>query len=96
MLLLITVIETWEKCRYTHRILKFGNWICFSLPSQYIRIGGFQYHINLNPNIPPEEVRYYRFWWLLIPADLLEMHEFEFFTIATLILIKNEIIPLYP
>jgi hypothetical protein len=22
-----TVIETWEKCRYTYCILKFGNWI---------------------------------------------------------------------
>ncbi len=57
MLMLITVIETWEKCRYTYRILTFGNWIFFRLPSQYLRIAGFKYHCNLIRNIPPEEAQ---------------------------------------
>ncbi len=69
---IITVIETWEKCRHTHRILKFGNWIFFSLPSQYIRIAGFKYHINLNRSVSLEEARYHRFLWLVDFIDSLE------------------------
>ena len=67
---LITVIETWEKCRYTYRIVKFGNWIFFSLSSHYIRIVGFKNHGNLNCSVSPEEARYHRFLWPIIFIDM--------------------------
>ena len=71
----ITVIETWEKCWYTYRILKFGNWIFFRLPSQHLRIERFKEHNNLNHNVPPEEARYHQFLWLVDFTDMLELYD---------------------
>jgi hypothetical protein len=60
-LYIITVIETMEKCWYTRRILKFGNWIFFRLQFVMFKIHGLSINSNKNYSIQNGKFRYHRF-----------------------------------